>query len=85
MGIKVIMATVIPRNPFNASQNTERNAYNAWVRTNPYDGVLDFDLGIRDPASPDLMLPAYNGGDGIHPNEQGHAAMFAVINQSLFS
>jgi lysophospholipase L1-like esterase len=85
MGIRVIMATILPRNPFNASQNTERNAYNAWVRTNPYDGVLDFDLAIRDPASPDLMLPAYNGGDGIHPNEQGHSAMFAIINQSLFS
>jgi lysophospholipase L1-like esterase len=84
-GAKVVLATVIPRTPFNASQNTERNTYNAWVRTGPFDGVLDFDAATLTAGSPNTLLAAHDGGDGIHPNDAGHAAMLAVINPLVFA
>ncbi len=40
-------------------------------RAAPFDGIIDFDALLRDPANPDRMLPAYDC-DGIHPNVAGH-------------
>jgi lysophospholipase L1-like esterase len=83
-GALVFLGTVIPRTPFNASQNTERGTFNTWVRTNPYDGFFDFDNVMKTGGSPNTLLAAYDGGDGIHPNDAGHAAMLATINPLVF-
>lgn len=83
-GAKVFVATVIPWNAYTASQNTNRNNYNAWVRTNPFDGFFDFDSVCATPGNSNIMLAAYDGGDGIHPNTAGHTAMLATIPLSVF-
>ena len=37
-----------------------------------------------DPAHPDRMLPAYDGGDHLHPGDAGYKAMGEAIDLSLF-
>jgi lysophospholipase L1-like esterase len=56
-----------------------RQAVNAFIRTSPdLDGVVDFDAATRDPADPSRLAAAYDGGDGLHPNDAGNAAMGAA-------
>jgi lysophospholipase L1-like esterase len=46
--------------------------------------VIDFDAAIRDPSHPTRMLPAYDSGDHLHPNDAGYQAMADAIDLSLF-
>jgi lysophospholipase L1-like esterase len=58
---------------------------NEWTRNGKaYDGVVDFDLATRDPKHPTRLLPAYDSGDHLHPNEAGYKAMAEAIDLSLF-
>ena len=43
-----------------------------------FDAVADMDLQLRDPAQPDRLLPAYDSGDHLHPNDRGYRAMAAA-------
>jgi lysophospholipase L1-like esterase len=45
--------------------------------------VVDFDKLMRDPANPNLILPAYDSGDGLHPSPAGYKAMADAIPLSL--
>lgn len=63
----------------------KRQAVNAWIRTSgEFDAVIDFDRVIRDPAQPARMLPAYDSGDRLHPNDAGYRAMAEAIDLRLF-
>jgi len=42
--------------------------------------VIDFDAAVRDPANPLRLLPAFNSGDGLHPNDAGYQAMANAID-----
>ena len=58
---------------------------NRWIRTRQaYDAVIDFDKVLRDPAHPSRLLPAYDSGDHVHPNDAGYRAMAEPIDLSLF-
>jgi lysophospholipase L1-like esterase len=46
--------------------------------------VIDFDRAMRDPARPARMLPAYDSGDHLHPNDLGMQAMANAIPLQLF-
>jgi len=62
----------------------KRLAVNRWIRTSgAFDGVIDFDAAVRDPANPARLLPAYDA-DGVHPNDAGNEAMANAINLSMF-
>ena len=62
-----------------------RQAVNAFLKTCPdFDGVLDFDKVVRDPAHPEAMLPAYDSGDHLHPNDAGYKALGEAIDLKLF-
>lgn len=81
-GIKVHGATLTPflGSPFPGYATTEkekvRQAVNAWIRTSgAFDGVIDFDAVVRDPAKPEHILPSYDCGDKLHPSDAGYAAM----------
>jgi len=94
-GVKPIGATIIPRHNVPASgTNTGwdgaktkiRNDVNQWIRTKAgFDAVLDFDKVVRDPGNPDLISPAFNCGDGIHPSPIGYYQMGSAIDLSLFA
>ena len=49
-----------------------REEVNAWIRKGQgFDGVVDFDAALRDPASPLHYLGADQCGDDLHPNDAG--------------
>ncbi|HET8725652.1 MAG TPA: SGNH/GDSL hydrolase family protein [Anaeromyxobacteraceae bacterium] len=63
----------------------KRQAVNRWIRTSgAYDAVIDFDAAVRDPAHPTRILPAYDCGDHLHPNDAGYAAMANAVDLRLF-
>jgi len=62
-----------------------RQAVNNWIRSgDEFDGVIDFERAVRDPAHPTRMLPAYDSGDHLHPNDLGMQAMANAIPLDLF-
>src|SRR3546814_12933728 len=50
-----------------------------------FDGVIDFDRAVRDPAQPERLLPAYDSGDHLHPSPAGYAAMAAAVPIAAFT
>ena len=90
-GIKVFGATLTPfeGTPFNGyftpEKEAQRKALNEFIRNgHAFDGVVDFDKAVRDPAHPDRMLAAYDGGDHLHPGDAGYKAMGEAIDLTLF-
>ena len=62
-----------------------RQAVNAFMQTaGVFDGVIDFDIVTRDPAHPETLLPAYDSGDHLHPNDAGYKVMAEAIDLKLF-
>jgi len=88
-GVKIFGATI---NPFGSStipgvftpeNEAKRQAVNRWIRTGgAFDGVIDFDAAVRDPANPARLRPAYDF-DGVHLNDAGYDAMANAINLSM--
>jgi monoterpene epsilon-lactone hydrolase len=83
-GLQVTGATLTPcEGIWNYSPQVEtlRQGVNRWIRTgNAFDEVLDFDAVARDPARPTRLLPEYDSGDHIHPNDAGYRAMANAID-----
>ena len=58
-----------------------RQAVNAWIRSNKdADGLIDFDKVLEDPAKPGYVLPNYDCGDHLHPNDAGYQAMAKSVD-----
>jgi lysophospholipase L1-like esterase len=82
-GLTVVGATIMPWEgwySYTPELEAVRQAVNRWIRTSDeFDAVVDFDAATRDPAHPTRMLPAYDSGDHLHPNDAGDRAMAAAI------
>lgn len=84
-GLKVHGATILPfgSNAYyhpGAEAEAARQAINAWIRTpGHFDSVIDLDRALRDPQQPGRLLPAYDTGDGLHPNPAGFRAMAEAV------
>lgn len=62
-----------------------RETVNTWIRSGGrFDGVIDFDRMLRDPANPGHFLPAFDSGDHLHPSDAGYKAMGEGIDLKLF-
>jgi lysophospholipase L1-like esterase len=90
-GIKVIGTTLLPfegvlRPGYATPEHMEkRDAINQWIRSGDgFDGFVDFDAVVRDPAQPERLLPRYDGGNHFEPSEAGEGAMAAAVNVNLF-
>jgi lysophospholipase L1-like esterase len=90
-GLKIFGGTLTPFEGtiypgyFTPQKEEKREAVNQWIRaSHAFDGVVDFDKAVRDPAHPNRMLPAYDGGDHLHPGDAGYKAMGEAIDLSLF-
>jgi len=87
-GLKIFAATLTPFEGaayFTAEGEAKRKAVNEWLRSSKaYDGVIDFDAVVRDPASPTKILPAYDSGDHLHPGDAGYEAMGNAVDLKLF-
>jgi lysophospholipase L1-like esterase len=93
-GMRIIGATLTPfaiafkgtplEGYYSSDKEAKRVAVNEWIRNSgAFDGVIDFDAVLRDPANPTRMLPAYDKGDNLHPNDAGYKAMAESIDLRL--
>ena len=90
-GVRIIGATLTPFEGttlpgyFTPAGEAKRQQVNNFIRTSrEYDGVIDFDAALRDPANPSRMRPAFDSGDHLHPGDAGYQAMANAVDLSLF-
>jgi lysophospholipase L1-like esterase len=91
-GIRIFGATQTPFSGansipgmFSAEKEAQRKALNRWIRSSQaFDGVIDFEKVVLDPANPDRIRTAWDSGDHIHPNDAGYEAMANSIDLTLF-
>jgi lysophospholipase L1-like esterase len=90
--IRVYGATITPfggAGYYSDAHEAIRQEVNAWMRTNTvFDGLIDFDAAVRDPASPvrfqEAFHPGLNANDWLHLNPAGYRAMGEAIDLNLF-
>lgn len=62
-----------------------RQAVNAWIRTpGNFDGLIDVEAAVQDPANPTRLLPAYDSGDHLHLSVAGYQRMAEAIDLAMF-
>lgn len=90
-GIKIMGATLTPfegttiEGFYSPEKEVKRQAVNHWIRTShTYDAIVDFDAAVRDPSHPARMLPAYDGGDHLHPSDLGQQVMGNAVPLDFF-
>jgi lysophospholipase L1-like esterase len=87
--LRAIGATLTPfegQAYYTPSREAARQQVNAWIRNGgAWDGVVDFDQALRDPAQPTRLNPAYDSGDHLHPNDAGYQAMAQAVPLNLFT
>jgi lysophospholipase L1-like esterase len=78
-GVRVFGATLTPA-ALPPQRERIRLAVNRWIRTRgAFDGVVDFDAALRDPARPGMLRREFDSGDHIHPSDAGYAAMADAV------
>jgi lysophospholipase L1-like esterase len=87
-GLKIYGGTLTPFGGFALSSSLKeemRQKVNDWIRASgEYDDVIDFDEVLRDPSDPTRLVPLYDSGDHLHPNDLGYEAMGNAIDLRLF-
>jgi lysophospholipase L1-like esterase len=64
----------------------DRVKLNAWIRTSGvFDGVVDFDKALSDPAHPDQLAGDADSGDHLHPGPKGYSRMGQVVPLDLLT
>ena len=86
-GITVLGGTVTPFEGYSAwtsAYEAQRQAVNTFVRSSGgvFDGYVDFDAAVRDPANPAALLAADDSGDHLHPSAAGYQAMAGAVDLS---
>jgi lysophospholipase L1-like esterase len=91
-GLTTIISTVTPFGGaaaiapgLDTAENEEtRQRLNHWIRTNPGLGaVADLDRALHDTATPNYLLPSYDSGDHMHPNDVGAKVIADTVAQIL--
>ena len=86
-GIRVYGGTITPFGDtpdFTPNGEADRQAMNSFIRSGAFDGVVDFDAAVRDPASPARLRADFASNGNLHPNDAGYAAMGDSIDLALF-
>ncbi|MGZ3710786.1 MAG: SGNH/GDSL hydrolase family protein [Bdellovibrionota bacterium] len=91
-GIKIFGGTLPPfqgviyEGYYTEEKEKIRQTVNRWIREGgAYDGVVDFDLALRNPAQPLKLLEKFDSGDHIHPSDAGYKAMAEAVNLQFFA
>lgn len=83
-GTCVVGATIGPFkgwSEWDPAAETVRQTVNAFVRdSGEFDAVTDFDKALRSPYDPERVLPFFDNGDHLHPNDKGMQAMADAVN-----
>lgn len=87
-GIKVMGATITPTEGlwlYTPASEAARQTINRWIRTSgTFDAIADFDAAVRDPNEPAKLLPEFDSGDHVHPNDLGTRKMGQSIDLRAF-
>ncbi len=85
--VRLIGGTILPDKGagyYSDAAEAIRQSVNTWIRTSgAFDGVVDFDQALADPANPAALLPRYDSGDHLHPNEAGMQALADAVDLNL--
>jgi lysophospholipase L1-like esterase len=66
---------------YNPQKEVMRLRLNDWIRgAGIFDGVVDFDAVLRDPARPQRMRAELDSGDHLHPGDAGYRKMADAID-----
>lgn len=80
----VVGATVAPFegwSEWDPAAESVRQEVNAFLRSGAeFDAVTDFDRILRSPYDPERILPFFDGGDHLHPNDKGMQAMADAVD-----
>ncbi|MEV6653704.1 SGNH/GDSL hydrolase family protein [Streptomyces sp. NPDC051219] len=75
----IVGATIAPFKgwyEWDAVAEAVRREVNEFIRTSgEFDAVTDFDRTLRSPYDAERILPSFDGGDHLHPNDKGMQAM----------
>ena len=86
-GVRIIGATLLPdkgNGYYSDSAESLRQTVNTWIRTSgAFDGVVDFDKALADPANPTTLNPSFDSGDHLHPNAAGMQALANAVDLTL--
>lgn len=83
-GTCIVGGTLTPFERNSDQAEAARTTVNDFIRNSgEFDGIVDFDLAIRDPAKPDRMLAPYDSGDTLHPSSAGYLAMGNAVDLKL--
>ncbi|MCX5059847.1 SGNH/GDSL hydrolase family protein [Streptomyces sp. NBC_00452] len=84
VGKCVVAATVAPFkgwSEWDPAGETVRRDVNEFIRgSDEFDAVTDFDHILRSPYDPERILPVFDGGDHLHPNDKGMQAMADAVD-----
>ena len=70
---------------YTSEREAIRQKANDWIRSSgEFDDVVDLDAVLRDPSHPTQLLPAYDSGDHLHPNNAGCIAEGNAVPLALF-
>lgn len=92
-GVRIVGGTIAPyegslhgtplSGHYNPAKDAVRREVNRWIReSGVFDAVADFDAVLRDPTHPARLLPAYDSGDNLHPNDAGYQAMAQALDMA---
>ena len=87
-GVKAVAGTLTPfkgSERYDAPSSEARRTLNAFIRDGgAFDGVVDFDAAVRDPADPEAFRAEAARPDMLHPNDEGYRLMAEAVDLSLF-
>ena len=82
-GLKIFGGTLTPFKGaayWSPAAEAKREAVNKWIKTSrAFDGVIDFASAVASQSDPQVMNPAFDSGDHLHPNDAGYQAMANAI------
>ena len=86
-GVRVLGGTITPfkgAKGYTEAFERNRGKVNEFIRAgNVFDGVVDFDAAVQDPADPLTLRPDFDSGDHLHPNPAGYRAMGTAVDLRL--
>ena len=78
---KVFGTTILPGG-YSPEQAIQRQIVNTWIREQGsqwFDAIFDFATPLRSSDDEAMLNPAYDSGDGIHPNDEGYRLMAEAV------
>jgi lysophospholipase L1-like esterase len=84
-GITPVLATITPFLPapgYDETRDRIRTEINEWIRSSA-PVFVDFDAALRSVEAPTQLLPEYDSGDHLHPNEAGQMRLGQTMSEAI--